>query len=115
MIIELHANGGSEVASGVEALVRPDDEFGGKAAKSVVDSIANSLAIPDRGVKPTEGSSRGGKGLHLSTVSTIILESFFLSNPNDRAKALDDIDGLARAVAAPVAEAIKQNRVPATD
>lgn len=110
LIVELHANGAVEGASGAEALVRPDDEFGTKTAKDIVESISSSLGITNRGVKPTERFNQGGKGLHLSAASTIILEPFFLTSPSDRTKALSDIDRLVGAIANPIAENIKQNK-----
>lgn len=109
LIIELHTNGAMATASGTEALVRPDDKFGAKVARDIVDSISTSLGIKNRGVKLTKISNRGGKGLHLSTASTIILEPFFLTNPDDRKKALGDLERLASSIGDPIKKNIKQS------
>ena len=99
--LEFHLNAAANTsATGVETLSGPEDMALGA---NICDAIANALKIKNRGAKP----ENAGQHHRLAFVQSggIIVELFFLTNPNDLA-AYDARKWLA---AKAVAEAIRDD------
>lgn len=101
--IEIHLNASANAtASGVETLSAPDDmQLGAKLCAAV----SKSLNIRNRGAKP----ENSGQHHRLAFVQAggIILELFFLTNPNDLAAYDGRKWPLARAVAKVIEDAYR--------
>lgn len=96
--VELHTNAAySLVANGVEALARPDDKA---ISQKLCTAVANVLGIPLRGDNGWKSES-SGQHSRLAYVSNggIILELFFISNPNELRKYQERKWTLARSIA----------------
>jgi N-acetylmuramoyl-L-alanine amidase len=61
--------------------------------------LAGKLNLPNRGIKPKTTEDRGGTLLKYTNAPCIIAEPFFIDNDNDLDRALEDLDGLAKAYA----------------
>jgi len=70
--VEFHCNAAT---TGVDTLSHPEDFPLGQA-------ISDTLGIPSRGAKP-EGSGKHSRLAFVSSGGGIIVELFFISNPND--------------------------------
>lgn len=79
--IEFHCNASSNMASGCEILCAPKDEH---LAIDLCKAIASTLGIHNRGVKP-ENAGHHSK-LAFVQAGGLIVELFFITNPNDVAK-----------------------------
>lgn len=95
--LEFHSNAfTSPQATGVETLSRPEDMALGNRICSVV---ADTLGIRKRGAKG-ESSGQHSRLAFVSTGGGIIVELFFISNPDDlrkyQARKYDLADALAR-------------------
>lgn len=76
--VEFHCNAGPASATGVEVLCAPKDD---KISADICQAIASTLGIRNRGVKP----ENSGQHTRLAFIRAggIIVELFFLTNPND--------------------------------
>ena len=94
--IEFHCNSFSRPsATGVETLSHPDDYPLGRA---LCQAISDTLGIANRGAKG-EASGQHSRLAFVSTGGGIIVELFFISNPDDVAAYYRHKRALAQAVA----------------
>lgn len=94
--VEFHCNAASDPsATGVETLSHPDDYPLGEA---LCEAISDTLDIDNRGAKG-EGSGQHSRLAFVSTGGGIIVELFFLTNPNDMRAYYHSKRELAQAVA----------------
>lgn len=94
--VELHCNAFSNpAATGVETLSHPDDMPLGAA---LCEAISDTLGIANRGAK-AEGSGQHSRLGFVSRGGGIIVELFFISNPDDVAAYYRRKTALAQAVA----------------
>jgi len=93
--VEFHCNAATPSASGVETLSHPEDFPLGQA---LCETISDTLGIPNRGAKP-EGSGQHSRLAFVSSGGGIVVELFFISNPNDVAAYYRHKRALAQAVA----------------
>lgn len=78
--IEFHCNASESAKStGVETLSDPEDFPLGQA---LCEAISDTMGIPNRGAKP-EGSGQHSRLAFVSDGGGIIVELFFISNPDD--------------------------------
>lgn len=78
--IECHCNSAaSSTATGVETLSKPEDY---PLGDRLCEAVSKSLGISNRGAKP-EGSGAHSRLAFVSDGGGIILEIFFISNPDD--------------------------------
>ena len=81
--VEFHCNAFSRpTATGVETLSQPEHMELGRA---ICEAVSETLGIPNRGAK-TEGSGQHSRLAFVSSGGGIIVELFFISNPDDVAK-----------------------------
>lgn len=76
--IELHCNAGPPTATGVETLGKPAHTQLGKA---ICEAVSHVLGIRNRGAKP-EASGQHSR-LGFVQAGGLIVELFFITNPND--------------------------------
>ena len=105
IIIELHANASGFNAQGCQAWVRKNDEFTKLIARTIVDSVSNSIGLKNRGVKP-----RDFKQLKITSIPVMGLELFFIDNEEDLRKAVEQQERLANAIVVPLAKHLTANR-----
>lgn len=98
-IIELHANAYNSKATGTETLYWHSSTKGKYLAQCIQDEMVKTLGLADRGIKPINGSDRGGSVLKGSYYPMVITEPFFIDNPTDLEKATDKRKDLAIAIA----------------
>ena len=78
--VEFHCNAFSNPsATGVETL---SDDDGMTLGQRLCDAVAEAIGIANRGAKP-EGSGQHSRLGFVSKAGGIILELFFITNPND--------------------------------
>jgi N-acetylmuramoyl-L-alanine amidase len=96
--IELHLNAGSAVARGVECLSLPDQK---PRAQSLARAIGAALQIPLRGDQGWKSDSEGQHSRlgFCREGHGIVVECFFLSNPDELHKYQADKAALAKAIA----------------
>ena len=94
--VEFHCNAAASAsATGVETLSHPDDYPLGQA---LCEAISDTLGIANRGAKG-EASGQHSRLAFVSTGGGIIVELFFISNPDDVAAYFRHKRALAQAVA----------------
>lgn len=81
--IELHCNAFDTSATGSEVLFYRGSRFGMYLARTIQKSIVACLGLHDRGAKWREAGDRGGLMLQKTRAPHVILEPFFIDNPND--------------------------------
>ena len=105
LTIFLHCNSyaekpGEMEAHGTEVLVPMDSEMEYFAANELIRKVIEAIGTRPRAVILRSRKSRGGVQLYgVATGLTIMLESFFIDNDADLAKAEAGFDALAEAVA----------------
>ena len=100
--VEFHCNAATPAATGVETLSRPEHfNLGRKLCRAVSDT----LGIPSRGAKP-EGSGQHSRLAFVSDGGGIIVELFFLTNPQDLAAYRQHRRALVSAIARVLVDAI---------
>jgi len=105
-IIELHANAWSdEGLRGVEGLVKTNDTKAHELAKIITRSVSKLLETQDRGVK--EGRDRIEAILSMANAPAVILETFFITNPNDVENAINKRNELSKVIASAIEEQLK--------
>lgn len=87
IVCDIHWNAGNPLATGVEVLVSAvSTQFEKDLAKEVVEEIAETLGIKNRGVKTELDSQHKKLGfLHIKG-ENILIEMCFISNANDMKK-----------------------------
>lgn len=98
-IIELHANAYNGKASGTETLYWHSSVKGKHLAECIQDEMVKTLGLANRGLKPIDGSGRGGAVLKGSYYPMVITEPFFIDNPSDLEKAIEKKKDLGAAIA----------------
>jgi len=98
-IVSLHCNSFAGDATGTEVLYYHKSSRGKMAAEILQRHLHNHLQLRDRGIKPRRSKDRGGSLLKKTIAPCLIAEPFFISNDNDLARAMSDLDGLAEAYA----------------
>jgi N-acetylmuramoyl-L-alanine amidase len=98
LFVSIHCNAAeSREAQGTETFCMAEDSAGGRLARCIQSQVVNSLGTVDRGVKV-------GSGLYVikhTDCTAVLVETAFISNPEDEALLLDDskIDQFASAIA----------------
>lgn len=101
VVLEFHCDAFNGKASGTTALVGVDADKNDKDfAKELVDTTANILGIPNRGVQSETKSHRGRLALMREKGIVCLLELFFIDNPADYAKFNHNEVKLADAIVA---------------
>lgn len=98
-IVSLHCNAFNKEVSGTEVLYHHRSQNGKQIAEILLKHLAGKLNLPNRGIKPKTTEDRGGTLLKYTNAPCIIAEPFFIDNDNDLDRALEDLDGLAKAYA----------------
>jgi len=102
--VSLHCNAFNTEVSGSETLYYYKSTNGKLLAKSVNDEIVKCLCLPNRGIKPIRNKhkgSAGDKGGHLvkyTSMPCVILEPFFIDNPNDLSIANNKLHTLVESI-----------------
>lgn len=105
-IIELHANAWiNESLRGVEGFVKTNDMKAQELAMSITKSVSKVLGTKDRGVK--EGVDRIEAVLSMASAPAVLLEAFFITNPQDVKNAIDKRSELSQAVATAIENQVK--------
>lgn len=87
VLLDIHFNSASSLATGVECLVnakdwKDKDSLAYKMADEINKATADILEIPDRGVKPETGTRHGKLGiLNQGAGCGVLWEICFISNP----------------------------------
>lgn len=90
--IEFHLNAAeNKSANGCEMLYWNKSTKGHELASMFQINVTNMLGLRDRGVKPLKDNSRGGYLLKSTSMPTIIVEPFFLSNDNELGRMMKPI------------------------
>lgn len=97
--LELHCNAFNTQVSGTEMLYWHTSSKGKALAEALQKAAYESLALPNRGVKPINSNARGGFLLKKTTMPCVIVESFFIDNDNDIEQGLQWQSVLATAYA----------------
>ena len=109
-IVSLHHNGGPQDATGSETLCYPGSRVGMALADAVQRQVVACLGLADRGVKQTTHNfAKKPKKLRVLTdtnAPTIIVETHFAWNPDDRRVANANKDALAQAIANGIAAVV---------
>lgn len=96
--INLHLNAATGTATGYEYLIKQNSDLQSKLGKCITKHALSALGgIKYRGEKFFNG--RGDAYGKAVRVPCIILESFFVDNPNDHSRGIENIDELAEAIA----------------
>ena len=97
LFISIHCNAyASEAANGTETLAYPDDAKGLKLAACINSQIVNTFdSITDRGVKTRADLAV----LNGTDMPAVLVETAFISNPDDAILLMDRQDDFARAIA----------------
>lgn len=107
IVLDIHWNSGPPTATGTEVLIPSENTLIERTlAKDIADSISTTLNIPLRGVHKglkgvkTEAESHHGRlGWMRLTGENVLIETCFISNPNDMSKYNTNSDILARNIA----------------
>lgn len=85
LLLDIHYNSASVVASGVEAFINgQDDPENRRIASRIVELSSKMLNIPNRGVKLEGNSQHSRLGiLHTVVKRSILLERGFINNESD--------------------------------
>lgn len=105
--VELHFNAANGQARGHEWLHWHRSAGGKKLAAGIHESFRKEFPeLPDRGLKPIEGSDRGSGFLSQTRCPAVICEPFFGDNAGDWKVATERKGALAKAIAAGIANAV---------
>lgn len=99
VIVALHANAYSGSASGSETLYWHSSPRGKRLAQCIQKQIVEALRLPNRGIKPIDGSDRGGAQLRGTVAPCVIVEPFFIDSVGDYDTAVERAHTLCRAIA----------------
>lgn len=95
--VELHLNAFNGSASGTEMIAV--SKRGRELATLLQAAAVRVLGLPDRGVKGPQGGGRGQRWLNGTSMPAVIVESFFIDNDKDLARANAKKDDLAQGYA----------------
>lgn len=93
-LIDFHADAASnKLVSGVGTFVSNNAGVVSKrAAKEIVDGLAKIMGIPNRGVKDESQTARKRIGILNKPGAAVLVELFFITNPNDIKAFLDNLE-----------------------
>jgi N-acetylmuramoyl-L-alanine amidase len=94
LILSFHCNAFNEEVSGTEILYYHKSKLGKVLAFDLQQKIANTLNLPNRGVKACCIEDRGGYLLKYTKAPCLIIEPFFIDNDKDLKCALDNEEKL---------------------
>lgn len=97
--IELHSNAFNTKAQGCETLYWHSSAKGKKLAQCLQKEMVACLGNPDRGVKALKKGGRGATVLYKTNMPCVIIEPFFIDNPEEFNNTFNKIDNLAKAIA----------------
>lgn len=104
LIISLHCNAYDSVASGTEVLYCYKSKKGKEVAETLLVRLVEHMGLRNRGIVPRREGELGHKVLCDTKAPAVIAEPFFISNDDDLAKAMGDMDALATAYAKAIEE-----------
>ena len=100
ILIDIHWNAFTETSTGTEVLIPAQPtELEKSIATDLSKVIADTLKIKNRGVKTELQSARGKLGWMRLTGENILIETCFISNPNDMKSYQENKEKLAENVA----------------
>lgn len=100
ILIDIHWNSLNEKSTGTEVLIPAQPtEFEKNIATDLSKVIADTLKIKNRGVKTELQSARGRLGWMRLTGENILIETCFISNPNDMKSYQENKEKLAENIA----------------
>lgn len=97
LVISIHCNSATVCATGIECWYADGNDKGKRVAELLSSNIASSTGLPNRGAKNDKTCRFGSFAVCRQNKLAVLLETGFLSNPNDIDKALDS-DGIQRVV-----------------
>jgi len=103
VLISVHSNSYSKTSTGTEVLYYSPSKRSKALAEILDRKIVGVLKLADRGAKGMF-VGRGSAILHFTKMPAVILEPFFISNPNDLARVRECLPELAKAIADGVTE-----------
>jgi N-acetylmuramoyl-L-alanine amidase len=107
--VDIHWNAASPAATGTEVLINTQaTPFEKQLGAKIVDTIATTLNIKNRGLKTELQSARGSLGWMKQPGRNYIIEMCFISNKTDMEKYQAKKNELAKAIADILGEAVKQ-------
>lgn len=109
VVVALHANAYNGKASGSETLYWHSSLRGKRLAQCIQSQVALTLSLPDRGIKPTTRTERGGTQLRGTIAPCVIVEPYFIDNDHDYEEAQGKCDALCKAIAVGVANYFAAN------
>uniref|UniRef100_A0A6H1ZIV1 Putative N-acetylmuramoyl-L-alanine amidase n=1 Tax=viral metagenome TaxID=1070528 RepID=A0A6H1ZIV1_9ZZZZ len=104
--ISLHCNAFNKKASGSETLFYNGSSKGKALAQKLQTAIVKVLGLPDRGIKAKTSEDRGGYLLRYVKAPVVLIEPFFIDNPNDFAVGVDKKNVLAGVIAKVIDEEV---------
>lgn len=95
MIVSIHCNSFNSTSCGHEVLYHTPSTRGKKLAQSIQTSLVKTVGLRDRGVKPRNNLCVLSK----TKSPAVIVETAFISNPNEAKLLRENPDIFARAIA----------------
>lgn len=95
MIISIHCNSFDTTSNGHEVLYYPTSTHGKKLAQSIQSSLVKTIGLRDRGVKPRSNLCV----LKRTRSVAVLVETAFISNPEEAKLLREKPDTFARAIA----------------
>lgn len=112
ILIDIHWNSLNEKSTGTEVLIPAQPtELEKSIATDLSKVIAETLKIKNRGVKTELESARGKLGWMRLTGENILIETCFISNPNDMKSYQENKEKLAENIAMVLANYVLGNNV----
>ena len=96
--ISVHANAATPDATGSETLYCAGS-VRSKNLADIMQSYMTVLGLRNRGIKPLRLGDRGGSLVAKTIMPHVIIEPYFLTNPNDIKIATNRMDELAESIA----------------
>ena len=98
IVLSLHSNCFNGKASGTETLYYAKSTRSKRLATCLQQRIVNTLWLPDRGLRPLYKGDRGFNLVYYTKMPAVILEPFFIDNPNDLVVVQSKVKQLALAI-----------------
>ena len=95
LVISVHCNSFNSTSHGHEVLYYPTSSQGKKLAQSIQTSLVKTVGLRDRGVKPRSNICV----LKRTRSIAVLVETAFISNPNEAKLLREKPDAFARAIA----------------
>lgn len=95
LVISVHCNSFNSTSHGHEVLYYPTSSQGKKLAQSIQTSLVKTVGLRDRGVKPRSNLCV----LKRTRSIAVLVETAFISNPNEAKLLREKPDAFARAIA----------------